>query len=72
MSLLLTIAYKVFPEIISGITFLIVQFIFPIFGYSITLFENTVLSLVIEMVLARARSQYTREIKPKNQSYLAK
>jgi hypothetical protein len=56
MSVLKTTSLNVFPEISSGITFLILRFIFPIFGYSLTLFENIVLSLVVEMILARARA----------------
>ena len=54
MSFLLTIAHNFFPEIFSGIAFITLQFIFPMFGYSLTLFENTVFSLVVEMLLARA------------------
>ncbi len=56
ISFLLTTSLNVFPEILSGITFLILRFIFPIFGYSLTLFENIVLSLVVEMILAHARA----------------
>ena len=56
MSFLLTIAHNIFPELLSGIAFIFLQFIFPMFGYSLTLFENTVLSLVVEMVLTRART----------------
>ena len=51
MSFLLTIARNYFPEILSGIAFIFLQLVFPILGYLTNLYDNIVLSLLVEVFL---------------------
>ena len=64
MSLVLIIAQNYFTEIFSGSAFITSQFIFPIFRYSLTYFETTVFSLVVETLLTP-----TRAVKRSNSSH---
>lgn len=57
MSVLLIFLRNIIPEILSVIAFLILQFGFPILGFVFTLFENVVLSLLVEIFLSLYRNR---------------